>query len=130
MAYLSEENQEMYRRMLSADDERGPVQSGLFNPPPKTAAPSVFVKRGVGKPVGPMAVKGITVTGVVKSAADSNFNRTLTMQEAADLIEGKGIVGPKPFDTGPVNPTLPKSNLMPLVYIGGAGLLLYYLLKK
>ena len=116
MAYLSEENTEMYRRMLSADDERGPVQSGLFNPPPKTAAPSVFVKRGFGKPVGPMAVKGITVTGT--TAASSGGVAT----EVAQM--------PKTYQQAATAMQPEKRNYMPLVYLGGAGLLLYYLFKK
>jgi hypothetical protein len=116
MAYLSEENNEMYRRMLSADDERGPVKSGLFNPPPKTTAPSVFVKRGVGKPVGAVMTKGITITGT--TAASSGGVAT----EVAPM--------PKSFQQAAMAMQPEKTNFMPLVYIGGAGLLLYFLLKK
>lgn len=123
MAYLSEENTEMYRRMLSADDERGPVQSGLFNPPPRTAAPTpamVVTKRGVGKPIGAMAVKGITITGTSGKGIGGGTSE-ITVKQAPLELTG---VQPGGF------PSVNRLNFMPLVYIGGAGLLLYFLFKK
>jgi len=105
----------------------------MFNPPPRTAAPTTvggFVRKTLPAP-GPVMTKQLTVTGVVKSAADSNSDKPLTMLEIADLIDGKGIVGPQNVEGGTAASLGPeKTNFMPLVFIGGAGLLLYFLLKK
>jgi len=121
MAYLSEENTEMYRRMLSADDERGPVQSGLFTPPPRTQAPTPttvggFVRKSFGVP-GAVMTKGIAITGTSGTGVGGGKTEVAPMpksfQQSATMV-----IEPK------------KTNYMPLVYIGGAGLLLYFLFKK
>jgi len=118
MAYLSEENTEMYRRMLSADTERGPNSGSMFNPPPRTVAPTSvagFVKKTFPAP-GPAMTKQITVTGT--TAASSGGVAT----EVAPM--------PKTFQQAAMAMVPTKTNFMPLVYIGGAGLLLYFLFKK
>jgi hypothetical protein len=122
MAYLSEENTEMYRRMLSADDERGPVQSGLFTPPPRTQAPTPttvggFVKKSFKAP-GAVMTKGIAITGTSGTGVGGGKTEVAPM--------------PKSFSQAVITPTTTTTaqKFMPLVYIGGAGLLLYFLFKK
>lgn len=122
MAYLSEENTEMYRRMLSADDERGPVQSGLFTPPPRTSAPTPttvggFVKKSFGKP-GTVMTKGIAITGTSGTGVGGGKTEVAPMPKSFQQAATTMVIEPE------------KTNYMPLVYIGGAGLLLYFLFKK
>jgi hypothetical protein len=120
MAYLSEENTEMYRRMLSADTEQGPGTGAMFNPPPKTAAPTTvggFVRKTFPAP-GPVITKQITVTGTTTASSGGVTTEIAPM--------------PKTFQQGAAAMTMAptKTNFMPLVYIGGAGLLLYFLFVK
>jgi len=120
MAYLSEENTEMYRRMLSADTEQGPGTGAMFNPPPRTAAPTTvggFVRKTFPAP-GPVMTKQITVTGT--TGTGSGGGSMEVMVKPKNFVEGgtAASLGPQ------------KTNFMPLVYIGGAGLLLYFLFKK
>ena len=135
MAYLSEENTEMYRRMLSADTERGPVQSGLFNPPPRTAEPtavSSFVKRKFPAP-GPVMTKQITVTGTTTAQGVGGGTSEVAPKPKSFIDFPQNQFGPPrtSVEGGTAASLGPeKSNFMPLVYIGGAGLLLYFLLKK
>jgi hypothetical protein len=120
MAYLNEENSELYSRMLSADTEQGPKPGGIFSPGPKMpkpTTPSVFTKMGFGKPPGAMATKGITVTGTTLPGSGGG-NTEIAPTPKSFVQATTTIIKPK------------KSNIMPLVYIGGAGLLLYYLFKK
>jgi len=114
MAYLSEENSEIYNRLLSADDERGPSGANMFNPTPRTAAPSVIATK-IFKSPGQMATKAITITGTTGKSS------------------GGGVTEVPPIKTMPTSivTTMPATrNFMPLVYLGGAGLLLYFLFKK
>jgi hypothetical protein len=127
MAYLSEENNEMYRRMLSADDERGPVQSNLFTPPPRTSAPTPttvggFVRKSFGVP-GAVMTKGIAITGTSGTGIGGGKTEVAPMP--------KSFVD-QPFSGVPPGgfPSDNRQKFMPLVYIGGAGLLLYFLFKK
>jgi len=122
MAYLSENNADIYRRMLSANDEREPGTTGsgtsFVQPPPRTAAPTP-IKKNFGVPGTPL-IKGVSVTGT-------------TTAPTATGVTADVAVMPKSFQqaaTMMITPTPEKRNFMPLVYIGGAGLLLYFLFKK
>jgi len=122
MAYLSEENTETYRRMLSADDERGPMPGSLFNPPPRTATPSTvggFVRKTFAPP-GPVMTKQITVTGTTSASSGGVTTEVAPMPKTFQQAAATMAMQPEPK----------KTNFMPLVYIGGAGLLLYFLFKK
>jgi len=122
MAYLSEENTETYRRMLSADTERGPSSSSMFNPPPRTAAPSTvggFVRKTFAPP-GPVMTKQISVTGTTGTGSGGGTAEVAVKQNQLELTG----VPPGGF------PSDNRQKFMPLVYIGGAGLLLYFLFKK
>jgi len=122
MAYLSEENTETYRRMLSADTERGPSSASMFNPPPKTAAPSTvggFVRKTFAPP-GPVMTKQITVTGTTVPSSAGVATEVVQMPKTFQQAAAAMAMQPEPK----------KTNFMPLVYIGGAGLLLYFLFKK
>jgi hypothetical protein len=129
MAYLSEENTEMYRRMLSADTERGPSSGSMFNPPPRTASPSTvggFVRKTFAPP-GPVMTKGITVTGTTGTGSGGGTAEIAVKQNQLELTG----VPPGGFPTQQeVDAAENKRKIMPLVYIGGAGLLLYFLFKK
>jgi hypothetical protein len=123
MAYLSEENTETYRRMLSADTERGPGNGFAIapNPTTQTTTSPAFVKRNFGQ-VGQPIKKQITVTG------------TTTAQGVGGGTSEVAVKAPKTFQQAAaamaMQPEPEKTNFMPLVYIGGAGLLLYFLFKK
>lgn len=133
MAYLSSEYMGLYSQMLSANEEASPKPGGIFNPPPKVpnpALPTAFTKRGFGKPVGTAATKGISVSG---AAAYTGGTAKGDVEQAPIEYTGvpPGGVQPGGFPTEQeIIDANNKRKIMPLVYIGGAGLLLYYLFKK
>jgi hypothetical protein len=113
MAYLSEENTQMYRRMLSADTEQGLGTSSIVSPPkiisPGVTQPPKFV---------PTNLPGKNIVSTTKGP-----------------LIGKDVVSPKPQTLvqavyTPPTTTTEGRKFMPLVLLGGAGLLLYFLFKK
>lgn len=125
MAYLSEENTETYRRMLSADTETGPGNGFAIapNPTTQTTTAPAFVKRKFGQ-VGQPIKKQITVTGTSGKGIGGGTTEVAVKPKAfGDFPQDQ--FGPPRTNIEPE-----KTNFMPLVYIGGAGLLLYFLFKK
>jgi hypothetical protein len=113
MAYLSEENTQMYQRMLSADTEQGP-RSGSIVSPPKIISPRI--------------------TQSPKFVPTNLPGKSIVSKTENPLI-GKDVVSPKPQTLveayyKPPELTTEKGKFMPLVLLGGAGLLLYFLFKK
>ena len=125
MAYLSEENTEMYRRMLSADTEQGPGTGAMFNPPPRTPAPTTvggFVRKTFPAP-DPVMTKQITVTGT--TGTGSGGGTTEVAPKPKSFVD-QPLTGRPPGGF----PSDNRQKFMNLVYIGGAGLLLYFLFVK
>jgi hypothetical protein len=121
MAYLSEENNEMYRRMLSADDERPPGTAFVIAPNP-TTTPAGFVKKTFGPPGKPIS-KQITVTGTTGTGSGGG-TAEVAPKPKSFVDEPLAGVPPNGF------PADNRQKFMNLVYIGGAGLLLYFLFMK
>jgi hypothetical protein len=144
MAYLSEENANTYRALLSNG------RFGADTDPREPVAPSTSPGGSYGNPpvsvVGPLPPAGPAsgpriVTPPINQPTGytprSLPGRTTvpgkTVTESTVMI-GKDVVSPSPksFSQAVITPTTTTTaqNFMPLVYIGGAGLLLYFLFKK
>jgi hypothetical protein len=131
MAYLSEENSEMYRRMLS-ETERDPKKGSMFNPPPRTMAPATVSVMEIPKPAQSTSVSVIPRKVLPSPGVATPRQITVTGATGASSGGAAAEVAPMPktFQQAAAAMMPEKRNFMPLVFIGGAGLLLYFLLKK
>ena len=139
MAYLSEENANTYRALLSggrfgADVEpseptpgQGP-KGGSYGFP---TIPSTGPLPATGPSSGPIRTNPV-INQPIKTTpfVPKSITGKTTTEES--VMIGKDTFTPKSFQQGAAAMTIAptKTNFMPLVYIGGAGLLLYFLLKK
>lgn len=151
MAYLSAENAKTYRALLSGGRFGADVEPG------EPVAPTTGGSGSYGHPnapgPGPQAPTGPTggprtptppinqptgytprrvITGPVKSAVliggDTFTPKIFTGGVPANAFTGVKGSNVESGTAELLNPK--KTNFMPFVYIGGAGLLLYYLFKK
>jgi hypothetical protein len=140
MAYLSSyENQETFKALLSGGRFGADVE-------PSEPVPGVSPGSGsYGNPTipstGPLPatspIAGPVRTNPVITPTPTKFTPKpipgKVVKESTEMI-GKETFTPKSFTSTTTTTTTAetkgKTNIMPLVYIGGAGLLLYYLFKK
>jgi hypothetical protein len=141
MAYLSAENAKTYRALLSGGRFGADVEPG------EPVAPSTGAGGSYGVPNAPTG--GTSSGGGIPATGPSQGPRTTTppinqptgyvprnlppAKAQPKTIIGKDTFTPKSFSSPGAfqqQEETPKTNFMPLVYIGGAGLLLYYLFKK
>lgn len=144
MAYLNAENANTYRALLSGGRFGADVEPG------EPVAPSTGAGGSYGHPnapgPGPQTPTGPTggprtPTPPINQQTGYVPKRFPVGPVKSAVLVGKDTFTPKEFKDYPQdNPKFPggvpadaftqKTNFMPLVYIGGAGLLLYYLFKK
>lgn len=134
MAYLSEENTNTYLALLAGGRFGADVEPG------EPIAPSTSPGGSYGNPMqpstGPIRTTG-AIAGPIKTTPSKFTPRSIPGKVITEspIMVGKDTFTPKSFTQATTTSTstaeIPgKTNIMPLVYLGGAGLLLYYLFKK